>query len=331
MTWTSVTPIIIWALISIPAFIFIWLFPPKVKLTAVIVFLSYFAVNFYFVLVVNWSVINYWLRVIPVILSLVFIVRFWLANRKFFDFESSRMVATPFFPKRKPRHLIPLVISIVVLLVAGFFNYMALRSLSYPGYTGEPVLLFYPLRYGLYVVTNGGNGLDGWGMNDVYQDWLGRETGQEYMGYAVDFMKIWNDRGWVSKGILPNRMPQYVGFAEQVYAPCVGRVVYVEDGHPDVAMGTPETPLGNRVVLQCFQYYVTIANLRNGTIIVEEGESVNYLRQIGLTGSSGYPSVPHVRVFTTLNSWDENGIPVPQLFDINSRFHVRNDLVLPDY
>jgi hypothetical protein len=108
-------------------------------------------------------------------------------------------------------------------------------------------------------------------------------------------------------------------------------VVYVEDGHTDVILSTPEAPLGNRVVLQCAEYYVTVANLRKDSVIVKVGESINFRVQIGQTGSSGDPPVPHVRVFTTRRSWDENGIPVPQLFDIGFRFHVRNDLTLPDY
>ncbi len=331
MTWTSTTPILLWALIFIPGFILLWIFPPRVKLIAILVFLSFLAASLYFVLAVNWSVINYWLRIIPAILPLLLAFRLWRANRKFFDFELNRIAATPFLPQKGSRQVFVLAVSILVFLVSAVFNFFLFRSISYTGYPGKPVMLFYPLRYGLYVVTNGGNGLDGFGMNNAYQDWLGRKTGEKYMAYAVDFMKMHNNRGWVSSEILPTALPKYEGFSEQVFAPCVGKVAYVEDGHPDVAMGTPEAPLGNRVVLQCFEYYVTVANLRNGTIIVKEGESVNYLMQIGQTGSSGWPSVPHVRVFTTLKSWDENGTPVPQLFDLDLRFHVRNDLALPNY
>ena len=193
--------------------------------------------------------------------------------------------------------MIALVLSVFVFLASATADYLLLRSTSYASYPGKPVLLFYPVRYGLYVVVNGGNGLEGIGMNDAYQDWMGRKTGEKSMGYAVDFMKIKNDRGWISDSTLPGIITKYEGFRDPVYSPCVGKVVYVEDGHPDVVLGTPEAPLGNRVVLQCLEYYVTVANLRKDSIIVKVGESINFRVQIGQTGSSGSPSVPHVTGF----------------------------------
>jgi hypothetical protein len=331
MPWTSTTPILLWVVVFIPAFILLWIFPPRVKFTAILVFLSFLAATLYWLLAVNWSIVNYWLRIIPAFLPVLLAIRFWRSNRKYFNFALNRIAATPIWPEKKLLPLVVLGISILVFLVSFSADFLLLRSTSYSSYPGKPVLLFYPLRYGLYVVTNGGNGLDGIGMNNAYQDWLGRKTGEKSMAYAVDFMKIRNDRGWVSDGTLPATLPKYEGFAEQVFSPCVGKVVYVEDGHPDKVMGTPEAPLGNRVVMQCFEYYVTIANLRNGSIIVKEGESISYQVQIGQTGSSGTPSIPHVRIFTTLKSWDQNGVPVPQLFDLGFRFHVRNDLILPNY
>jgi hypothetical protein len=168
-------------------------------------------------------------------------------------------------------------------------------------------------------------------MNDVYQDWLGRKTGDSSMAYAVDLMKMRNNRGWVSQGTLPTIKQKYDGYGDMVFAPCVGTVVYIEDGHPDVVLGTPETPLGNRIVIQCFEYYVTVANLKKGSVIVKVGDKLGYEYQIGQMGSSGSPSIPHLRIFTTLGSWDQNGTPVPQLFDTRLRFLMRNDLVLPNY
>jgi hypothetical protein len=331
MPWSVTTPIIVWAIISIPIFVLLWIFPPKAKLISVLVFLSYLAGNLYFILVVNWSLINYWLRLLPVILTVVILFRFTRANRTYYDFVTDKRIVTPYMPAKQAAAWAPLVGSLVVLAFFSYFNYRALQSLSYASYQGKPVMLFYPLRYGLYVVTNGGNGLDGLGMNNAYQDWLGRKTGSLSMAYAVDLMRLENDRGWVSQGILPNVKQAYFGYNDQVYAPCVGTVVKVEDGHPDEVFGTPETPLGNYIVVQCFEYYVTVANFRNGTIIVKEGQEIGFTVQVGQVGSSGSPAIPHLRIFTTTGSWDQNGTPVPQIFDLDQSFHVRNDLVLPRY
>ncbi len=268
---------------------------------------------------------------LPLILVVLLAVRLWRANRKTYNFKLDRVVDAPFLPAKKFWQVSVLAASALVFIVFVFMDFMTLRSLSYDSYTGKPVLLFYPLRYGMYVITNGGNGIDGLGMNDTYRDWLGRKTGEAYMAYSVDFMKLRNDRGWVSTGALPVILQKYEGFRDQVFAPCVGTVVYTEDGHPDVALGAPEAPLGNRVVLRCFEYYVTVANLKKGSIIVKKGDKLNYQDQIGQMGSSGSPSIPHLRVFTTLGGWDQNGTPVPQIFDLQSRFLVRNDIILPNY
>ncbi len=332
MPWNTTTPILIWAILCIPIFILLWIFPPKVKLTAILVVIAFLSANFYFAFAVNWSVINYWMRVIPAVLALLLAVRFWRANQPSFDFEVNQIVKTSFLPAKKALPLAALGVTLFVLLVSSVWDYLLIRSLDYKHTLQKPVMLFYPVRYGLYVVTNGGNSLKGLGMNDVYRDWLGRRTGEgDYMAYAVDIMKLRNDRGWVSEGILPTAMPKYDSFRDQVYSPCVGTVVYVENGHKDVAQGTPETTLGNRVVLRCFEFFVTLANLRNDSILVKEGEQVNFNVQIGVVGSSGYPSVPHLRIFTTTGNWDHTGAPVPQQFDLGQRFLVRNDLFLPNY
>lgn len=333
MPWTTTAPFFVWALSFIPLFIVLMVFPPRVKLTAGVIWLAYFAASLYFVWTVNWSLVNYWLRVLPPLLSLILAARVWRANRAHFDFASGSVRDTPVLPGKSAARILSLALAVLALLAFIPLNVLALRSVSYAGYAGKPVLLFYPLRYGMYVTVNGGNGLDGLGMNDIYQDWLGQpDPAARYMAYAVDMMKLRNDRGWVSQGVLPPTPQQYEGYSDWVYAPCVGVVAHVEDGHPDLATAAAaQAPLGNRVVFKCFNYYVTVANLRMGSILVKEGEPVSFLQQIGLVGASGDPAIPHIRVFTTLGSYDSTGTPVPQLFDTRFRFLVRNDLMLPGY
>jgi hypothetical protein len=332
MPWTITTPIILWAVISIPVFILLWIFPPKNKLTAIIILSGFFAGSFYFSFAVNWSIINYWLRVLPLILFILLSFRFWRTNRMYYDFELDRKHVTPFLPGKGVSTWVVMIVSLLFLAFFAFMDFRMIPSMGYKGYSGKPVLLFFPARYGMYVVPNGGNGLDGLAMNDVYQDWQGKKTGNpQSMAYAVDMMKMINNRGWVSNGILPNEKQMYESFGDLVFAPCVGTVVYTEDGHADIVNGTPETSLGNHIVFQCFEYYVTVANLKKGSVIVKVGDKVGYKYQIGQVGSSGSPSIPHLRVFTTVGSWDENGTPVPQLFDTGFQFLKRNDIFLPPY
>ena len=147
------------------------------------------------------------------------------------------------------------------------------------------------------------------------------------------------DRGGVSNGTLPASIHEYDGFRDNVYAPCVGRVVYVEDGYPDVISQTPSSTLGNRVVIQCGEYFVTLANLMNESILVKVGDIVDFQIQIGQIGSSGTPAVPHLFMFVTSDNWDRTGKPVPmllpvlysQIFPENAQYHLfaRNDIFIP--
>src|SRR5512138_3699906 len=70
MPWSTATPVYLWAVIFLPVFVLLFIFTPKVRLTAVLISLSFFAASFYCVLAINWAVINYWLRVVPAILPL---------------------------------------------------------------------------------------------------------------------------------------------------------------------------------------------------------------------------------------------------------------------
>ena len=184
MPWTSATPILIWAVIFIPAFILLWIFPPRIRLTALFVLLDYAALSIFFVYSVNWAAVNYWLRLIPLILTIILAFRFLRVNRTIHKF--AERIRTPFLPAKKTRPMAVLIASILLLMAVSFVDYHVLQSTSYSTYKGKPVLLFYPVRYGMYVVTNGGNGVDGIAMNDIYQDWLGRKNG------ITDFDHVWD-------------------------------------------------------------------------------------------------------------------------------------------
>ena len=69
--------------------------------------------------------------------------------------------------------------------------------------------------------------------------------------------------------------------------------------------------MGNRVVIQCFEVYVTVANLRN--IVVKESDSVRVGQTIGYVGNNVAPTMPHLHVHATANSYGPDGIPVPCL------------------
>jgi hypothetical protein len=204
---------------------------------------------------------------------------------------------------------------------------MAVRSFGFTGYPGNPILIRYPLATGLYVIANGGNGLDGIGMNDSYRDWLGRPTASsDWLAYSVDIVEM-GTRGNMADSLFSTKFDRYVGYQDRVFAPCPGKVVLIEDGHEDVPpFSAPSDPLGNRVVINCFNFYVTVANLRNGNIPVEVGDEVSLRQVVGYVGNSGTPSIPHLHIHVTTGYWDESGIPTPILFEWD--FQARNGVYI---
>jgi hypothetical protein len=317
MPWNSTLPILIWAVVFIPLTTWLFVMPVRNKVTVIFWLLAYIAVNLYFLLTVNWVMVNYWLRLLPVLATLVLFFRFLKRWRK-----------QPFMPEKSTGSLVLLFSAVVILAAASFADYHALLSYRLPRGVEGSLLAAYPMRTGLYVVVNAGNGQKGVGMNAHLRDWLGNpKAGMQSMSYAVDFVEM-GVRGGLAKPFMSNRYQDYIGYLEPVYAPCPGRVVHLEVDHPDTApfSDTTSSLLGNRIVIECFDYYVTVANLQHGSTLVQVGDEVNLRMQLARMGVSGDPPVPHLHVHATRGSWDEDGIPVPILFEYN--FPVRNMLYI---
>lgn len=322
MPWSTFTPIYVGLAVTLLTTLAIFLWRRDSKLNALVVLLAYVAINAFFFLTVNWVLANYWLRFLSALLLIPILIRLFGFQRRV-SFKR-----TPFLPEkaengRRPGLTFTAILG-VVILIAGFFDFRVIQSYDYSDYEGRPVLLQYPIHLGLYVAMNAGNGDLGLGMNNHYRNLLGQPVGDRSMIYAVDIAEI-STGGSLAYGGLPEDRNQYIGINEPVYPPCPGQVVYVEDGHPDVnVLAEPSDKLGNRVVIQCFEYYVTVAGFRRNSIQVKVGEQMSFNRILGYLGNSGTPSIPHLHVHTTIGAWDETGIPVPMEFEY--RFLVRNAL-----
>jgi hypothetical protein len=137
-------------------------------------------------------------------------------------------------------------------------------------------------------------------------------------------------RGFMGKGNPPKSHLVYEGFKDIVYSPCMGVVVYVEDGHPDLDIGNqPETDLGNYVVIQCDRFYVTMASFQKNTIDVVPGERISFFRMLGRMGSSGYPSIPHLHLYATLGGVTGDAVPIYfEGLEKANKFVVRNSVLI---
>jgi hypothetical protein len=319
MPWTIYYPFLIWGILAVPLTLLLWKQRPIDYLTSLLLLLDYALLNLFFILVVNWSLINYWLRVLPVVLTFAIALALLIKGKR-----------RPFFPEKSTLKMWLLAALLVVLLPLAYLNYRVLLSLKHEG---EHALGFLPVRNGLYVVVNGGNSLDGLALNNLAHPWLGSELApDDSMAYGIDIMRMGIRGSTRVSGRGTRSYLQYSGFNDMVYSPCFGQVVHVEDGHPDVDVNQPGIPFGNYVVIQCEQYYFTIANLKNGSIPVKPGDQVSIQALIGFVGNSGVPSLPHLHVHATRGGWRPGeGEPVPMLFPSAfavNKFLVRNDLYI---
>jgi len=316
MPWDTPVPVVVWALICIPPGVRAILKPPADKLSASLLALDTLLLNLYFASPAPWAVVNYYLRALPFLLALAVMARVILASRR----------QSVFPQERRSRALFVILLVLAAPLI--FLNARALQSYRYPESAGPSMVALAPLKGGWHVFINGGNGLDGWGMNNAVRDWLGRQTsGDSAAAYGADLVKL-SAGGAMSRGILPRDLYRYHTYDEQVYSPCLGEVVALEDSIPDVQpLDDSGSALGNFIVLRCAQFYVTLANLRAHSISVQKGEIVAAGAPLGRVGNSMTHTFPHLHMHVTTGGFTGAVQPAPILFETLFAFshRARND------
>jgi len=157
------------------------------------------------------------------------------------------------------------------------------------------VVLSSPLASGTYLVVNGGHSE----LINAHLETLVGEHARAWRGqsYGVDMVKL-GPSGLRAHGILPRDPGAYAIFGDPVYAPCAGQVVIAVDGIPD--MHPPEMDArhmaGNHVILRCGAVWIVLGHLRQGSVGVQPGDSVDVMAPLGRVGNSGNTSEPHLHI-----------------------------------
>ena len=328
MPWTITTPILIWAITTVVFMILLWFIQADNKLTGILFVLDFLLYYFFWMECVNWAIFNYWIWLIPIPFIIVVLVHV----RRRYD-RPAWVGKVLFLPTKALASRIFFAVIVVLTLSLGYLDFRVIQSFDYQSAPGDPLLLWFPVRRGAYVIANGGNAVHGFGLSTYNRGWFG-SNGDEMSAYAVDVVKLWSLGGGISQGVLPDSNLKYKIYEDPVNGPCMGTVVYVEDGHPDVKpFAQPETELGNYMVIQCADSFVTLANLRNGSISIQPGDRVNMTAWIATVGNSGSPSIPHLRIIATRGGWRHGtGTAVPMLFDgayAVNQFATRNKIFVP--
>lgn len=167
-----------------------------------------------------------------------------------------------------------------------------------------------------------------------YVFWGGTEVAKNYhvahknQKYAYDIMMIKD--GSSLKGDYKKNESYFV-FGKDIIAPCDAKVVQVIKGIHDNIPGemNPEQLTGNTVVLETdLKEYILFAHLKQGTIVVEEGQMVKQGDLLGQCGNSGNTTEPHLHL-SLQNTKDMFGATGGKLFfdKINVNGEIKEDYI----
>jgi len=220
--------------------------------------------------------------------------------------------------------------TMITLLVAGlgilgvYLSYHALQGRTLPD--EQHVDIAPPFAAGHYLVAHGGASeiinvhlktLDK--TNPAYQPWRGQSK-------ALDIFRI-TPLGLHKDGWQPADPVRYTTFGTGVVAPCNGNIARVVDGIRDMPVPQMDRThmAGNYIAIDCGEFYIFLAHLRAGSILVTSGEQVAIGEPLAEMGNSGNSSEPHLHLHA------QRGLPKdsplggePLWLTINGEFLLRN-------
>lgn len=118
--------------------------------------------------------------------------------------------------------------------------------------------------------------------------------------YAIDFFKLDDQhRTWVGD---PSKLGSYLSYQQPILSAAAGVVVAAQDGLANnteipnpTNMATIKETVGNHVIVEISQgVYVLYAHMDPGSVAVRVGDRVTRGQQLGLIGSSGISTTPHL-------------------------------------
>jgi hypothetical protein len=228
---------------------------------------------------------------------------------------------------QRPRAVSGLVVTVLIGAVAAILQGVVGLALAGRRPPGDSIDLSFPLGSGTYLVVNGGSQA----LINAHLGTLEGERFAPYRGqsYGVDLVRI-NRVGLRVSGLLPADPAAYLIYGDPVLAPCRGRVVFAEDGAPD--MPPPQADrahmAGNHVILDCESVWIVLGHLQRGSVAVHVGQITELGHVLGLVGNSGNTGEPHLHVHaqrpgSTIAPL--SGEPVP--IRLGGRYLVRNNRV----
>ena len=132
-----------------------------------------------------------------------------------------------------------------------------------------------------------------WGGTTVQQNYHVDYSNQQY---AYDLMMVEGGSSFIGD---PKKNESYLVFGKEVFAPCNAKVAQVITGVHDNIPGelNPSQLTGNTVILETDKgEFILLAHLKNGSIVVEQGQEVSQGDVLGQCGNSGNSTEPHLHL-----------------------------------
>jgi Peptidase family M23 len=178
-----------------------------------------------------------------------------------------------------PHRRIQIATNILVAIGTVFLAFQLVRIYVPPT---NPVSLDLPVA-GEWTVTAGGR-----------SEFLSHHYKDAYEKDAVDFLQLVDGRAFHGD---PSQAESWYGFGEPVLAPADGTVVSVSDVQADEPIGAIGGPHGegNMIILRIDdQRYAMLSHLKQGSVLVNQGDRVRNGQHIAAVGDSGNSVGPHL-------------------------------------
>lgn len=218
-----------------------------------------------------------------------------------------------------------IVIATVPGLLGGYLTWHAMKGRMLPG---EAIVnIAPPFTPGHYLIAHGGSTP----LINVHLKTL-NPTVERFLLWrgqskALDIFRV-TPLGFHTNGWQPTDPARYTTFGVPVLSPCRGDVALVVDGLEDMPVPQMDRNhmAGNHIAIDCGGFFLILAHLRQGSIVVATGDRVKTGDVLGQMGNSGNSSQPHLHLHA------QRGLPKeaplagePVWLTIDDRFLVRND------
>lgn len=227
----------------------------------------------------EWTILPWWL---PYALTLVSAPVLWRLRMRLAD--------APMWP-RDGWNLVLLALGATATGGCIALTWIAFDGRRLPD--GPTADLAFPLRGGTFAVASGGS-------NALLDFHTASSVDPRYVAhpeYRVDLVRL-NTFGMRASSLAPADPARHAVFGTSVISPCAGVVTNAEGSLPDLPApaADPHHTLGNHIVLDCAGVIVTLAHLRQGSLMVRQGQRIDADIVIAGVGNSGDSFEPHLAI-----------------------------------